>query len=62
MGQPARSSEQRYQTLFQFVPVALIRFDRTELAGVFENLKSQGVSDLLRYIEGHPDFVDYSPN
>jgi hypothetical protein len=25
------TSEQRYQTLFHFVPVALVQFDRTEL-------------------------------
>jgi C4-dicarboxylate-specific signal transduction histidine kinase len=58
----AQSSEQRYQTLFHFVPVALIQFDRTELAGVFENLKSQGVQDLMGYIEDHPGFIEYALN
>ena len=55
-------SEQRYRTLLHFVPFALVQFDRTELAGVFETLKSGGVRDLSHYVETHPDFVDYAMN
>jgi PAS domain S-box-containing protein len=55
-------SEQRYRTLLHFVPFALVQFDRTELADVFETLKSGGVRDLSHYVETHPDFVDYAMN
>jgi C4-dicarboxylate-specific signal transduction histidine kinase len=55
-------SDQRYRTLLHFVPFALVQFDRTELAGVFETLKSRGVRDLSHYVETHPDFVDYALN
>lgn len=61
-GKTALTSEQRYQTLFHFVPVALVQFDRTELASDFETLKAQGVRDLRRHIAAHSDFVDYALN
>jgi PAS domain S-box-containing protein len=54
--------EQRYRSLFHFVPVALIQLDRTELANVFETLKAQGVQDFARYIEEHPNFTEFALN
>jgi PAS domain S-box-containing protein len=51
------AAEQRYRTLFHFIPVALIQFDRTVLAAEFGTLKARGVSDLARYVEAHPAFV-----
>ena len=53
-------AEQRYRTLFHFIPVALVQFDRTTLAEVFATLKSQGVSDLGAYIDAHPEFVSFA--
>jgi len=54
------ASEQRYRTLFHFLPVAMVQLDRTELADVFEKLHTQGVNDLLRYFEEHPGFYEYA--
>lgn len=54
--------ERRYRTLFHFVPVALIQLDRSELAKVFETLKAQGVHDLARHIDKHPDFTAFALN
>ena len=54
--------EQRYRSLFHFVPVRLIQLDRTELADVFETLKTQGVCDFARYIEERPDFTAFAMN
>jgi PAS domain S-box-containing protein len=56
------TSELRYRNLFHFVPVSLIQLDRTELADVFETLRTQGVNDLSRYIDEHPDFVAFAMN
>jgi PAS domain S-box-containing protein len=60
--QRRETSEQRYRNLFHFVPIALIQLDRTELAHVFETLKAQGVDDLARYIEDHPEFTEFAMN
>jgi PAS domain S-box-containing protein len=54
---PGTQAEQRYRTLFEFVPVALIQLDRTHLADVFEMLKSQGVKDLGAHLDADPDFA-----
>jgi PAS domain S-box-containing protein len=51
------TAEQRYRTLFHFIPVALIQFDRTILAAEFGKLKAAGVSDLGCYVGAHPAFV-----
>src|SRR5271157_2068150 len=48
------TSEERYRSLFHFLPVALVRLDRAELAGVFAALHAQGVRDLRRYFDTHP--------
>jgi PAS domain S-box-containing protein len=55
-------SEQRYRGLFQFVPFALVLLDRTELAGVFQSLRTRGVSDLSRHIDTDPGFVEFAMN
>jgi PAS domain S-box-containing protein len=51
------TAEQRYRTLFHFIPVALIQFDRTALAAVFGELKASGVGDLGHYVEANPAFI-----
>jgi PAS domain S-box-containing protein len=55
-----QSSEERYRTLFNVLPVALVQMDRTEMATVFEQMHAKGVQDLQRYFELHPDFFDYA--
>lgn len=52
--------EHRYRDLFHFVPVALLQVDRTELAGVFEKLHAEGVTNLHRYLDEHPAFFRYA--
>jgi C4-dicarboxylate-specific signal transduction histidine kinase len=52
--------EHRYRDLFHFVPVALLQVDRTELAGVFEKLHADGVTDLHHYFDEHPAFFRYA--
>jgi len=56
------TSEQRYRSLFHFLPVALVQLDRTEMAGVFARMQSEGVRDLMPYFNAHPDFYDYAAN
>ncbi|MEJ1968259.1 MAG: ATP-binding protein [Rhizomicrobium sp.] len=56
------TSEQRYRMLFHFLPVAMVQLDRSELAGVFETLRAEGVRDLKAYFDSHPGFYDYAAN
>jgi two-component system, LuxR family, sensor kinase FixL len=51
------NSEARYRDLLEFVPVALVRVDRTKLALTLSRLRSRGVQYLGRYIDEHPRFV-----
>jgi PAS domain S-box-containing protein len=55
-------SEERYRSLFHFLPVAMMQVDRRELADVFKTLHSQGVRDLQAYFREHPDFYEYAAN
>jgi len=56
------TSEERYRSLFHFLPVALVQLDRAELAGVFTALHAQGIPDLRHYFATHPGFYDYAAN
>ncbi len=55
-----RASEFRYRSLFHFLPVAMVQLDRSELAGVFEKMHQDGVTDLMGYFETNPDFYPYA--
>jgi C4-dicarboxylate-specific signal transduction histidine kinase len=55
-----RSSEERYRTLFNILPVALVQLDRTEMVRVFKELRAQGVKDLQRHFDLRPEFYDYA--
>jgi PAS domain S-box-containing protein len=50
-------SEQRYRHLFSRMPIALWQLDASRLVEMFRELRAQGVTDLSRYIDEHPDFV-----
>ncbi|HEX4411382.1 MAG TPA: ATP-binding protein [Xanthobacteraceae bacterium] len=50
-------NENKYKYLFQFVPIPLVRLDRTELAGVFRTMAASGVRDFSAHIDAHPGFV-----
>ena len=55
-------SEERYRSLFHFLPVAMLQVDRRELADVFTALQKQGVRDLEAYFKEHPGFYEYAAN
>jgi PAS domain S-box-containing protein len=53
-------SEHRYRDLFDHVPVALMQLrtqGRVRRGRVMEQLRSEGVSDFLGYLNRHPEFV-----
>jgi C4-dicarboxylate-specific signal transduction histidine kinase len=56
------NSEARYRDLLDFVPVALVRLDRTKLALTFDRLRSRGVQYLGRHIDDHPRFLKAAMN
>jgi PAS domain S-box-containing protein len=56
------TSEERYRSLFHFLPVAMVQLDRQELARAFEDLKALGVRDLMSYFGAHPEFYEYATN
>ena len=51
-------SEQHYRHLFNLVPIALFQLDASALRALFTDLRNSGVTDLERYFEEHPDFLD----
>lgn len=50
-------SEQRFRHLFHHTPVALWQLDGRPYAGIFQQLRADGVEDLGAYIDNHPDFL-----
>jgi PAS domain S-box-containing protein len=50
-------SEQRFRHLFHHTPVALWQLDGRPYAGIFQQLRADGVEDLGAYIDDHPDFL-----
>lgn len=56
------NSEERYRNLFQFVPVPVVRIDRTELAETFKVLRADGVTNLLDYQATHPGLLSFALN
>ncbi|MBP1884268.1 PAS domain-containing sensor histidine kinase [Sinorhizobium mexicanum] len=53
-----RASEERYQTLIQRLPIALLQVDVGETSRVLRELKKSGVSDLDAYLQHHPEVID----
>lgn len=54
-----RESEERYRKLFEDSPVPLIEQDYTAVRDGVEKLKSQGISDVWKYLENNREAVDY---
>ncbi|WP_231848759.1 PAS domain-containing sensor histidine kinase [Sphingobium sp. SYK-6] len=52
------ASEHRYRDLFQHVPVALLQLDMQPLSARLEALRSEGIADLLDYVERTPQFIE----
>jgi PAS domain S-box-containing protein len=55
-----QASEERYRTLFNFLPVALVQLDRAEMVAAFDDLHAKGVEDLQKYFDHHPEFYDFA--
>lgn len=52
-----QNSQARFSQLFENAPVALFEEDWSGIKSEIERLKSEGVTDLERYFEEHPEFV-----
>ena len=51
-------SELKYRDLFDHLPIAVVQTDTSELLEEFARLHAEGVTDLNRYIDDHPDFLN----
>jgi PAS domain S-box-containing protein len=51
------ANERRYRDLFNYMPMGLTQIDAGKLVSLFEELRSQGVTDLKTYIDEHPEFL-----
>ncbi|MBW8727163.1 MAG: response regulator [Inquilinus limosus] len=52
-----RASEERYRKLFHHMPDPLLRIDATAMVPVFARLKAEGIYDLGRYLDDHPEVL-----
>ena len=57
-----KSGEARYRDLMEFVPLAVVRLDRSRLVRTFARLQSRGVPDLGRCFDQHPRFLRAAMN
>jgi PAS domain S-box-containing protein len=55
-----RNSEQRYRHLFQHMPIALWQLNARNVVELFKDLRAEGVTDLGRYSDQHPDLVAHT--
>ena len=53
-----RNSEMRYKSIFESVPVSIWEQDLLDVYDMLEDLRNNGVTDLMDYLETHPDFVE----
>jgi PAS domain S-box-containing protein len=51
-----RASEQRYRHLFQHMPIALWQLNASNVVELFSDLRADGVTDLARHADQHPNF------
>lgn len=52
------SQVDHYQSLFEYAPISLWEEDYSGIKQFFEDLRSQGVTDLIRYFNQHPTDLD----
>ncbi|MCP4715766.1 MAG: response regulator, partial [Deltaproteobacteria bacterium] len=52
-----RESEERFRTIFETTGVAICEEDFSAVRAACEELQTQGVTDLRRYLHQHPQFV-----
>ncbi|MEK6751762.1 MAG: sensor domain-containing diguanylate cyclase [Chloroflexota bacterium] len=54
-----KHAEQRFQNLFDSSPISLWEEDYSIIKASFDELRSQGVTDLQDYLETHPNLVGH---
>lgn len=54
-----RVSEQRHKRLFESAPVALFESDWSKGMALLDQLRGQGVTDILGHLKKHPDLIRY---
>jgi len=54
-----RKSENRYRTLFQSVPVAILEMDFSIANTYIKKLKKQGIQEFNRYFDENPNMLKY---
>jgi len=52
-----RASEERYRTLFEESPVALLELDLSSVKKKLNRLRAQGLEDMNSYVQRHPQFT-----
>jgi two-component system sensor kinase FixL len=52
-----RASEDRYRHLMHHLPMALLQVDSTPITHVFERLRREGVTDIVGYLDEHPEMA-----
>lgn len=50
-------SEERFRTIFQTAAVSIWEEDFTEVRAACDDLRTQGITDLRRYFQEHPEFL-----
>jgi signal transduction histidine kinase len=50
-------SEERYRSLFHYMPIPLWRMNSTRLRAVMDEVRAEGVTDLEAHMDAHPDFL-----
>lgn len=54
---PKAKSERHYQMLFEHAPISLMEQDFSDIKKRFDSLRRQGVQDLGRHLDAHPELV-----
>ena len=55
-----RKSELRYRSIFESVPVSIWEQDLLAIYDALEELRAQGVTNLMEYFDLHPEFVQHA--
>src|SRR5262249_975008 len=53
-----REREERYRSLFQYMPIPAWRNRSPELGAVVQQLRSQGITDFATHLRDHPEIID----
>ena len=57
---PKAKGERHYHMLFEHAPIPLMEQDFSAIKKHFDDLRRQGVQDLSRHLDAHPELVDES--